>query len=34
VGETLAHLVLLESRHRVRREASGGPVRWYPAAAA
>ena len=31
VGETLAHLVLLESRHRVRREASGGPLRWYPA---
>jgi glyoxylase-like metal-dependent hydrolase (beta-lactamase superfamily II) len=31
VGETLAHLVLLESRRRVRRDSSDVPVRWYPA---
>ena len=31
VGETLAHLVLLESRQRVRRDLSDGPVHWYPA---
>ena len=30
VGETLAHLVLLESRGRVRREGTS-PVRWLPA---
>jgi glyoxylase-like metal-dependent hydrolase (beta-lactamase superfamily II) len=29
VGETLAHLVLLESTGRVRRQA-GEPVRWFP----
>ena len=29
VGETLAHLVLLESQGRARREG-GDPVRWYP----
>lgn len=30
VGETLAHLVLLESTGRVRRDGAS-PVRWYPA---
>ncbi len=33
VGETLAHLVFLESRGRVRHQASQ-PARWYPAAVA
>jgi hypothetical protein len=30
VGETLAHLVLLESRGVVRHEGDD-PVRWFPA---
>jgi len=29
VGETLAHLVYLESRSRTRRDG-GAPARWYP----
>jgi hypothetical protein len=33
VGETLAHLVLLESSGRLRHD-EGQPVHWYPAARA